>query len=59
VDDQTGQLLAEVREVATRQGLTGPVSVRAASVIARTHGFSIHAFRASGLARPGAVGGPS
>ncbi|MFD5910191.1 hypothetical protein ACFWHL_15890 [Streptomyces massasporeus] len=36
-----------------------PLSVRAASVTARTHGVSIHAFRASGPARPGVVGGPS
>ncbi|MGW5633969.1 hypothetical protein [Streptomyces sp. NPDC003832] len=34
-----------------------PLSVRAASVIARTHGVSVHAFRASGPARPGVVGG--
>jgi integrase len=36
-----------------------PLSVQAASVIARTHGVSIHAFRASGPARPGVVSSPS
>jgi integrase len=34
-----------------------PLSVRAASVTARAHGVSIHAFRASGPARPGVVSG--
>jgi integrase len=36
-----------------------PISVGAASVIARTHGVSIHAFRASGPARPGVVSSPA